>query len=542
MHVLIKLIHSLNGQIERVQHNLEKQATKKFQATCVAIALSLAGWGGIEPTQAKTLDREGIRASLNLVATNNTPREQPKFQTYPGRSLQARTPLRSAIASSTPQNAIAQVDNTRSNRLENNLNLPTTGSEIQITSNQSLTLEQALDIAYRNNRDIQVSRLNVERSQAAVNEAQAAKAITLGATATVQNQGAPLITNTGGGSTSTTSVQGGLGANYNILSSGRNDAQIRAAQEQVKFNQLDLDRVTLQLRSNVIAAYYDLQQADSAVIINQAAVTDATRSLSDAQLQEKAGVGTKFDILRAQVQLATANQNLVNAQGQQETARKRLAQLLSVNQNTQFKAADAVREAGTWNYSLEDSVVIAYKNRPELQQQLVQRNISKEQETVAAAANGAQVNLFANYNASQNLVAPAGFSTSLQDGYSIGAQLRWDFLDGGASNARSYQQKVSQEIAENQFTTTRNQVRFEVEQAYYSLQTNRRNIATATTALKQAEESLKLARLRFQAGVGTQTDVIQAQTELATARGNRVRAILDYNRSLSNLRTATVLK
>ncbi len=485
MHVLIKLIHSLNGQIERVQHNLEKKAVKTFQATCVAIALSLAGLGGIEAAQAKSLDREGIRASLNLVATNNTPREKPQVRMQPGRSLQAQTPLRSAISSSTPQGAIiAQVDNTRSNRLDNNLNLPTTGAEIQIRNNQSLSLQQALDIAYRNNRDVQAARLTVERSQATVSEAEAAKAIQVGATGTIQNQGAPFITNNGRGTTSTTDVQGGLSATYNLLSSGRNDAQIRAAQEQVKFDRLDLERVTLRLQADVITAYYDLQQADSAVIINQAAVQDATRSLSDAQLQEKAGVGTKFDILRAQVQLATANQDLVSAQGQQQTARKRLAQLLSVNENTEFRAADAVREAGTWNNSLEDSVVIAYKNRPELKQQLVRRTIGKEQESVASAANGAQVNLFANYNLAQNLT----LGTNLQDGYSVGAQLRWDFLDGGASNARSYQQKVNQEIAENQFTNVRNQIRFEVEQAYNSLQTNRRNISTATTALKQAEK------------------------------------------------------
>ena len=77
---------------------------------------------------------------------------------------------------------------------------------------------------------------------------------------------------------------------------------------------------------------------------------------------------------------------------------------------------------------------------------------------------------------------------------------------------------------------------------FNSLGTNKKNIITSTQALKQAEESLKLARLRFQAGVGTQTDVIQAQTELARARGNRITAIVSYNRSLSILRTATVLR
>ncbi len=298
---------------------------------------------------------------------------------------------------------------------------------------------------------------------------------------------------------------------------------------------MDLLRVEQLTRTNVVTAYYDLQAADAAVIINQASVTDATRSLSDAQLQEKAGVGTRFDILRAQVQLATANQNLTNAQGQQRIARRNIAQLLSVDLNTEFTAADPVRELGNWGYSLEDSVILAFKNRPEAKQQLVRRNISEQQQVVAASGTAPQVSLFTNYN-----LGTINSFNSTQDSYSLGAQLSWSFFDGGSAGAQVTQQQIGQEIFENQYTSTRNQIRFQVEQAYFNLGTSQKNIITSSQALRQAEESLKLARLRFQAGVGTQTDVINAQTELATARGNRITAIVNYNRSLSNLRIATV--
>jgi outer membrane protein TolC len=70
------------------------------------------------------------------------------------------------------------------------------------------------------------------------------------------------------------------------------------------------------------------------------------------------------------------------------------------------------------------------------------------------------------------------------------------------------------------------------------LQANKDNIDTARLAVTQAEESLRLARLRFQAGVGTQTDVINAQSALTQARGNLLTAIIEYNRSLAALRRA----
>lgn len=72
---------------------------------------------------------------------------------------------------------------------------------------------------------------------------------------------------------------------------------------------------------------------------------------------------------------------------------QKIAQLLSVDNNTEFVAADTVREQGAWGYSLEDSMVLAYKNRPEVKQQLALRSISQQQQIVAAAANSAQANL-----------------------------------------------------------------------------------------------------------------------------------------------------
>jgi outer membrane protein TolC len=507
MLTLIKLIHTLNQELGTVKTRLDRPIVK-LQAICAVLALSWSGLGGIEAARASTVER-----TPNIVASSQRDR--------------------STIA----QNTTTREDG----KIKNNLNAPTTGDEVRISTTQPLTLKDAIDIALQNNRDVQAARLAVTRDQAAIREAQAGQAVQVGLTGTLQNQGAPVITGTRAaqnslGDSSTTDIQGGLQATYNILDAGRNSGLIRAAEEQVKFDRLDLIRVEQLTKGNIITAYYDLQQADSLSIINQAAVKDATRSLSDAQLQEKAGVGTKFDILRAEVQLATATQDLENSKAQQATARKKIAQVLSVDENTEYKAADSVRELGAWGFKLEDSIVLAFKNRPELKQQLVRRSISEQQQFVASAADAAQVNLFANYNIGKSI------STSLpgQDSYSLGARLSWNFWDGGAAGARSSQQKVAQEISENQFTSVRNQVRFEVEQAYNSLGSSKKNIATSTQALKQAEESLKLARLRFQAGVGTQTDVIQSQTELARARGNRINAIINYNRSLSSLRTATV--
>nr|WP_306542722.1 TolC family protein [Nostoc linckia] len=124
---------------------------------------------------------------------------------------------------------------------------------------------------------------------------------------------------------------------------------------------------------------------------------------------------------------------------------------------------------------------------------------------------------------------------SSNDSYSVGLQANLNLFDGGAAKARAAQSKTNIAIAESQFASQRDQIRFDVEQYYFQLQSNLNNVQTSSVALNQANQALDLARLRFQNGVGTQTEVIAAENDLTRAEGNRITAILDYNRALANL-------
>jgi outer membrane protein TolC len=398
---------------------------------------------------------------------------------------------------------------------------------------KTLSLRQALELADRNNREIQTARLQTDRSTASIRQAQAAESVTVTADGSLTNQGAPVVASIPN-STVGTPLRAGIQADYALSSAGRNSSQVKAAQEQLRFDQLDVERVARRVRADVITAYYDLQQADEQLKINIAAVTNAERSLRDAQLQEKAGLGTKFDVIRAEVQKATADQDVTRLKSQQLNARKRLAQILNVSENIEYVAGDTVAPRGTWDTSLENSIVIAYSNRPELKQQEVRRRIGEQQAIASAAGDQPQFSLFARYDLGKDFQRSVGFA----DNYSAGARVTWNFLDGGASSARVSQSRSDQAIADSQYIFNRDQIRLTVEQAFNTLNSDKQNIITSTKAEGQATESLRLARLRFAAGVGTQTDVISAETELTRARSNKLQAVVGYNRSLSTLRNA----
>ncbi len=424
----------------------------------------------------------------------------------------------------------------------NRLKLPSAPEEVEIDINQPITLEQALALALRNNKDLETARLDLARAQREIQEARADLYPDLSFETNFENSQTAQVNlaNQRARLRSTTTVfeegsenefNGTLSLNYDVYTGGRRGSNINRAERTLELNELTVEQITEQTLFEAARDYFELQNSGAQVDIAAAAVEDAQQTLKDAQLLEQAGLGTRFDVLRAEVELANADQQLITAIANQKTARRQLAETLSLAQQVNLETADDIEEIGVWNLSLEESIVLGYQQRAELNQFLVQKEINQQERQIAFSQIRPQVNIFTDYE----LLEVLDDNVGLQDGYRVGATLRWAIFDGGTARARARQEDVDILNSQTGFANQRNQVRIEVERSYFSLQANKENITTAEKAVELAEESLRLARLRFQAGVGTQTDVIESQTELTTARGNRLDAIIQYNQSLNQL-------
>jgi OMF family outer membrane factor len=463
-----------------------------------------------------------------------------------------------------------QPTSTRNEPAPDNLNpnanpllFPTKPEEVEIDLTQPITLDRAIELALRNNKELQSARITLERRQAELDEARSLLYPSLNTQVEFnrdssisgdrrnqeidrqnqeirqQNQlreqlGLAPRPETPSAQEESTNFQGNVELSYNIYTGGRRGAQIERAERARRQSELDVERLAEETRFEATDRYYRLQNADAQVAIAQAAVEDASQSLRDAQLLEQAGLGTRFDTLRSEVDLARANQDLTSAISQQRIARRQLAETLSVAQEVELTAADQIREAGRWPLSLEESIVLAYKNRAELEQQLIQREIGQQDRVIALADIKPQVDFFAQYNFANNF----DDDLDIADGYTFGARMRWTLFDGGSAFARARQADRNIEQADTDFARQRNAIRLAVEEGYYNLVSNQENIETTRLNVERAEESLRLARLRFQAGVGTQTDVINSQRDLTEARSQFLQAIIGYNQSLNSLQRA----
>lgn len=442
----------------------------------------------------------------------------------------------------------------------NPLYRPTLPEQVNIEETVPITLQQAIDLAIANNENVGISQLQVEQSLATLRENQAdlypslffrssfARSVSAQQDLQVRasNRALRVARFNGvpgaderefGTHFGTYAFDNSIQFQYDLGVNGARGARIRAAEEQLRISELRLETAIEELRFEVARAYYNLQEADAAVEIQAAAVRNSQKSLEDAEALERAGVGTRFEVLQARVTLANAQQDLTNSRRNQLQSRRELAAILNIDENTNILAADPIALAGAWDLTLEDTIVQAYNNRAELEEQLAERDRAQQLRRVALSATRPNVTLSATYNVlglisdDPDYTATRGWA----DGYQAEVQLSWNFFDGGAAKAQARQRELEIGIADERFDQLLNQIRLDVERAYYDLQANFDNIQTASLGVEEATEALRLARLRFQAGVGTQLEVINQETDLTRAQNRLLNAIIGYNRALSSL-------
>ncbi len=340
----------------------------------------------------------------------------------------------------------------------------------------------------------------------------------------------------------TTNLRADFTLSYNLFSFGRRERDIKAAEIQVDIADLAVKIIRNNLRLSITNAYYDLQDAKEQIRIEEAALKEAGRTKLDATALKEAGLGTRFDELSAAVQQGNVLQRLVRAQAQVQVAASRLAELINLPRNLTLDAKDPPdRIIAPWTKDLDETLEIALKNRVELLQQMEQMRFLNEQRARILTDLSPNINLSASVS-TVFANSDSGSDSALRGlgaGYALGLNLNWNLIDWGRVKTRVAQIDKSKEVSQLRLEQLQNQIQREVREAYALLQANAKNVESARLVVNQAENALRLARLRFQAGVGTQIDTIVSESQLTQAQVNLSRATLDYNRAYVALERAT---
>jgi OMF family outer membrane factor len=302
-----------------------------------------------------------------------------------------------------------------------------------------------------------------------------------------------------------------------------------------------------ELRLQSSTSYFQLQRQDEQVRIGQQSVRASLVSLRDARARYQAGVATKQEVLEAQTQLSRDRSVLTDGLAGQSKARRALAALLDLPQDVTPTAANPSRVLGIWQPSLQESIIAAYAFREELDQFILDISINNSNANAALAAVQPVLSIFNRFDTGRNQGQGNKSGSVDMDDYNwnysnaVGLNATWAIFDGGRARAQYRQNKQRAEESKFNFASERDRIRSEVEDSFFNLRKASQNIHTSASEVLSTAESLRLARLRFQAGVTTQREVVDTQRDLTKAEVSYANAITDYNVSIAELRRRTGL-
>ena len=443
------------------------------------------------------------------------------------------------------------------------LALPDSPSQVRIHELRPLTLEEALQLAEVNSPQLKAAALQVDQAKSSLRAAVAAwyPTIDLSASGLPEYFASYSYRNPDFVSPDPLTgkpnnefygrewrVNGRLQVSWDLINPAR-VPQIAAARD--RFERAgDAYLIALRdLRLEVQTAYFALQQSDAGVRIGQDSVKASLVSYRDARARFNAGVNTKLEVLEAETQLARDRNILTTNLRDQNEQRRNLARVLDLPQDVTPTAATPARPLGSWEPSLQESIVAAYNYSEELDQLILDISINNSQANASLAAVQPVVR-FVNSTSASRTEGQNG-QTSLSDidmgDFTYGVQnstaltASWRLFDGGRARAEYKRSKQAAEESRLNFARTRDQIRFQVESSFFGLRAAIQSLETTATEVLASRESLRLSQLRVQAGVGVQREVVNSQRDLTQAELKYARAITDYNRNLATLQRRTGL-
>ncbi|EGJ48708.1 TolC family protein [Desulfocurvibacter africanus] len=297
-----------------------------------------------------------------------------------------------------------------------------------------------------------------------------------------------------------------------------------------------LRQAELQLMLSIQTNYLELLRARMDLKSREDAVARLESQLKVSQAFYDVGLQPRLDVLQAETELANARQLQLNAQNRVSTQVIRLNTLLDL-------PIDApVRYEGDLDYvpfdmELDRSLELAYAQRPNLNIARKSVEIAQRDAGIVASRFYPNVNAQLSYSTVGDDPSASGyddFDTETSD-TSVGAFLSWNVFEWGATYNSYLAAKENVSQLESALANERLNVAFEVKANLLAIQEAADRIRAGKTSIVASREGFRMALARYQAQVGTYTEVLDAQSNVTQSEALLAQALSDYQTAMANL-------
>ena len=283
----------------------------------------------------------------------------------------------------------------------------------------------------------------------------------------------------------------------------------------------------------VVSQYLGSLRAAADVKAAQSRVELAKALFTQADDLQKNGAGTGIDTLRSNVQYQNERQRLIASQTTLKTSLYGLARLLNIDPHQPVEIADESMFFHTPEYPADESIERAWVERPEMKALASQIRESEFERKRSQAERLPKLSLAGSWNLQG--VTP----TTAIPVYEFGVNLDVPLYTGGRIKAQTAVAEIELKKLAQQQEELRNRIALEVKTALVELESAKSEVEVANLGVDLAQQEVTQARDRFQAGVANNIEVITAQDELSRGNDNQIAALYRYNQARADLAHAT---
>ena len=398
-----------------------------------------------------------------------------------------------------------------------------------IQKGEQLNLDRCIEIALMRNPTLVAARSTVNVIGSTVGQAKANYYPQLNWTSGYSRISPLSGGSSGNFSSSSTSISSGNSGAFdeytssaslsqNIYDFGRTSSQVKIANLNFDASRSDLENVTEQVIFTVKQAYFAVVQAKYNRLVVEDTVKQTQQHLEQAKGFYEVGTKPKFDVIKAEVDVSTAQLNLIKAGNDFKIAVVNLNNAMGIPAAPEYTLQENLTFE-RYEITFEDALARAYENRPDLMS-AVSKRLAADTGIDSAKANYYP---FLTGNAAYNWAG--GRIDQMEHGWNVGAVVSFPIFSGFLTKYQVEQAKANLDVLKANEETLKQTVFLDVQQAYLTLRAAEEAIPTAKLGVEQAQENLDIANGRYAAGVGSPIEVTDAEVSLANARLAHIQAL-----------------
>lgn len=320
--------------------------------------------------------------------------------------------------------------------------------------------------------------------------------------------------------------------NWPLYDSGKTWYGIQQARLAKESAGLFEQRIKQVIMAGTITAYIQVLLSRENQTVLQRMLETAVSHMKLIRSRYDGGLVTKSDLLRAKVRIADLKQQLSQAKSETGIAGCNLNIVMGMNSNLQYRLTSPLDPGEKFSGTLDEWICTALSHRPDLKQAERQKQILEKEVEKAGALRHPSVSLMGNYEI--NTENFAGTASN----YTVGALISVPLYSGGRISSKIREAVINLKQNQAVVTSIRQQICCETRKAYFDAQSAWDRIQVTQAAIGQSEESLRIIKNRYQGGLFTITDLLDAQVLLQQSLTLYRKTVHDYMAAVTRLALA----